>query len=245
MKSVVGIFDTRADAERAAQALAAQGIAQDRITVLSPGTPGPIAEKVPTTESEPPGIGRALGAVVGGATGAASGIQAAAVASVLVPGVGPVVILGALGALLLGVGGAALGGALDASLREGLPRDEVPIYEAALRSGHSVVVVPAEPGEQAEAARQLLIQAGAESLDAARERWWVGLRDAREVEDDAIEYRRGFEAALGVRRPGAPWSEVADELKARYPDIHDHEGFRRGYERGRAYRLSLTPGRAA
>jgi hypothetical protein len=95
-----------------------------------------------------------------------------------------------------------------------------------------------------EAARQVLTQAGTESPDAARERWWVGLRDAREVEDDALEYRRGFEAALGVRL-GAAWSEVADELQARDPDVHDHDGFRRGYERGRAYRLSRTPGRAA
>jgi hypothetical protein len=245
MESVVGIFDRRTDAERAAQALVAQGIAQDRITVVSPGTPGPTAERVPTTESEPPGIGRALGAVVGGATGAATGIQAAAVASVLIPGVGPVFILGALGALLFGAAGAAVGDKLDESLREGLPRDEVPIIEEALRSGRSVLVALVEPGEQEDSARNLLEQAGAESLDTTRERWWIGLRDAREVEDDAAEYRRGFEAALSVQRRGATWAEVADELRMRYPDVHDHEAFRRGYERGRAYSQSRRSGRAA
>jgi hypothetical protein len=240
MESVTGIFTNRADAEAAARGLRALGIPPERITVLAPEQSA-ATERIPTTEAEPPGLGRALGAVVGGAAGAAGGIQAGALASVFVPGVGPVAVLGALGALLLGVGGAAVGAAFDHGLREGLPKDEVYVYEDALRQGRSVVVALADDAEQASSARTVLARDGAESIDAARERWWLGLRDAeaaayvgedRDFIRDEANYRRGFEAALSVGGEGAAYGDVVDELKRRYPEIYGAEAFRRGYERG-------------
>ncbi len=252
MESVTGIFTNRADAEAGARALRALGIPPERITVLTPEQSSAAAERIPTTEAEPPGLGRALGAVVGGAAG---GIQAGALASVFVPGVGPVVVLGALGALLLGVGGAAVGAAFDHGLREGLPKDEVYVYGDALRQGRSVVVALADDAEQASSARTVLARAGAESIDAARERWWLGLRDAeaaayggegRDFIRDEANYRRGFEAALSVGGEGAAYGDVVDELKRRYPEIYGAEAFRRGYARGCVWiAWRRTRGRAA
>jgi hypothetical protein len=151
------------------------------------------------------------------------------------------VVLGALGALLLGVGGAAVGEALDQGLRHGLPKDETYLYHDALRQGRSVVVALVDAAEHADAARAMLARAGAESIDAARDRWWVGLREAEAAEytgaglDFAREerdYRCGFEAALSVDRQGQAYGDLIDELKARYPDIYAGAAFRRGFDRG-------------
>jgi len=244
MESVVGVFRARDDAERAVQGLAQMGFPKERITLLTPQASAAEIESVPTTEAEPPGIGRAIGAVTGMAAGATGGMQAAALVSLVVPGVGPVLVLGALGALLFGIGGAAVGAALDRNMREGLPRDELYVYEDALRRGRSVVIGLPESVEQAEQARSLLAAAGAESIDSAREQWWVGLRDAEAAQytaaggdfgrDETI-YRRGFETACVLTRDGRTYAEVTGELRARCPDVYEHEAFRQGFARGRAY----------
>jgi hypothetical protein len=181
-------------------------------------------------------------------------MQAAALLSMVLPGVGPVLILGAIGAVLLGVGGAAVGAALDRNLREGLPRDEVFVYEDALRRGKTVVIAVAEDEEQAARGRALLTEAGAETIDAAREQWWLGLRDAEAAQyteaggdfvRDEARYRRGFEAALGVAQDGRSYAEVTEELRAHYPDVYEDESFKQGFARGRAYLRAGSTRRAA
>jgi hypothetical protein len=244
MESVVGVFTSREDGERAVRGLEDMGFRPDRITLLTPRSSEAEIHSVPTTEAEPPGIGRAIGAVTGMAAGAGGGMQAGALVSLVVPGVGPVLALGALGALLFGIGGAAVGAALDRNTREGLPRDELYVYEDALRRGRTVVIALPEDESQAERARSLLTAAGAESIDAAREQWWLGLRDAEAAEytavggdfvrDEAI-YRRGFEAACELARDGRTYTEVVDELQARCPEVYQHESFRQGFARGRTY----------
>jgi hypothetical protein len=112
-----------------------------------------------------------------------------AVATAVVPGVGPVLARGAVAAALLGAGGAAAGsaavGSIEAGASQGLPADEVYVYEDALRQGRTVLLMVAED-DQAEQVRDVLASVGAETIDAARQRWWVGLRDA-ELEPCAPE----------------------------------------------------------
>ncbi|HYJ47562.1 MAG TPA: hypothetical protein VEV81_13190 [Pyrinomonadaceae bacterium] len=253
MSTVAGIFKSRADAERAADNLRSAGVADERINLLTPGTTAAeVEETVPTTETEQPGMGGALGGTVGGALGAAGGMTiGAAAASLLVPGVGPVIAAGVLGAALLGIGGAAAGAAAGDALEEsveGLPHDELYVYEDALRRGRSVVIVTADDETQADGARAVLAQAGAESLDAARESWWVGLRDAEEAEytgqgrdfkTDETVYRKGFEAAQHPLVRGKTYEECAAGLRDRYGAGCETDAFRRGYERGRSYQQRL------
>ncbi len=246
MRTVVGIFTSRADAERAIRPLRSMGIGEEKINYLAPGASKEALEAVPTTETEQPGMGKALGTVVGGVAGATG---ATAAASLLIPGIGPVVALGVAAAALLGAaGGATVGGALENSLSQGLPKDELFVYEDALRQGRTVIVVLAEEGIQANAVRNALAQAGAESLDAARERWWIGQRHAeeeryltqgRDFEPDERTYRRGFEAALHPATRGKPFEEVREFLRERYPNVYHEEAFRRGYERGQVYYRDL------
>jgi hypothetical protein len=118
------------------------------------------------------------------------------------------------------------------------------VYEDALRRGRTVILVEAEDEERADAARGVLSQAGAESLDAAREEWWVGLRDAEEAEYDVEgsdfgadepTYRRGFEAALHPASRGRSFEEDAERLRECFGEQCDAGAFRRGYERGQRY----------
>jgi hypothetical protein len=246
MTPTIGIFSDRASAERAVANLRAVGLSPKSIRVLVPGESDAQLFKVPTSEAEQPGMGKAIGGVVGGAVGAATG--AAAAASALLPVVGPVAI-GLVGAVLLGLGGAAAGGALEHALANGLPKDELFVYEDALRRGHSIVVaMTADEGEE-ERAATALEASGAESVDAARKQWWIGLRDAEAVayrsegfdfERDEDTYRHGFEAALSAATRGRVDRDVTTYLKERYPNAYRKAAFRRGYDRGRAYHERLA-----
>jgi hypothetical protein len=255
MRTVAGIFNSYRDARRAVDHLRSTGIPEDHINLLAPGTSAEeLEETVPTTETEQPGMGKALGGAVGGALGVAGGMHiGAAAASLFVPGVGPVLAAGILGAALLGLGGATAGAvagdAVEDNLAAGLPHDELYVYEDALRRGRTVVIAVADDDAQGEAARAVLAQAGAESIDAARESWWVGLRDAEEEEytgqggdfkKDETIYRRGFEAALHPQARTRSYEEAASFLRERYGEEYAGSAFRRGYERGQAYHRSMA-----
>jgi hypothetical protein len=253
MSTVSGIFNSTAEAESAVEALRTARVSEDRISFLTPGTSQKQLDDVPTTETEQEGMGKAVGGVVGGALGVAGGLHlGAAVASLLVPGVGPVLAAGLVGAALLGAGGAATGaaagGALEDSMERGLPHDELFVYEDALRRGRSVVLVVADDEATEGIARDLFAAAGAESVDAARENWWVGLRDAEEAEytvdggDFSVDepvYRRGFEASLHPHGRGRTYEEDAERLRECYGAECDENAFRHGYERGRRYQSEL------
>jgi hypothetical protein len=251
MKTVVGTFPSHEAAGAAVSGLCNAGIGRSRVNVLSPESRLRDVRAVPEEDAESEGVGTALGAVVGGAAGLSAGFALPAVASVVVPGLGPVLAAGAVGAALLGLGGAlggaAAGHALETKLIEGLPKDELPVYVDALRRGRSVVVVLAEDDREALTAREILEDSGAESLDAARDMWWIGLRDAegeyyekqgQVFSTDEALYRRGFEAAMGEITPEADPNGRREALRQRHGELVDEPAFRRGFARGCLYRDS-------
>jgi hypothetical protein len=244
MKSVVGIFGSRKEAERAASKLDSAGIAKSRIAVLTPQSTEQEIAAVPTIDAEQPGMGIALGATVGGAMGLAGGVTLGALASVLIPGVGPILAIGFAASAVGLLGGGALGGKLDNSLSDGIPQEELYIYEDALRQGRSVVIAFAENHAQVEAAHHTLNESGAESIDRAREMWWIGLRDIEKEHYDAgaekfqqseKEFRAGFEAAQHPANRDQSYEESRDRLGERYPTARKSDAFRQGFERGRIY----------
>jgi len=253
METIVGIFSSRGDGERAVDALKAAGIADDRITLLAPGTADQQIAEVRTTEAEQPGMGKALGATVGGALGVAGGLPlGAAIASFFVPGVGPIIAAGLLGAAILGAGGAATGAAagnaLEGGLAHGLPHDELFVYEDALRKGRTVVIAFADDGDAAERGRQIMTESGAETVDAARESWWIGLRSAEEEAytgkgrafgNDEPLYRRGFEAALHPSLRNQSYDAATPTLRDKYADAYDQDSFKAGWDRGQSHHRSL------
>jgi hypothetical protein len=255
MKAIVGVFKSRSDAERSTAELVPLEIPKDRINILTPEVTKKEIAAVPTVAGEQPGVGKAMGAVVGGAMGVAGGVGlASGIASLLVPGVGPVLGIGILASTLLGAVGAVAGGGVGAALEsatfEGLPEDEWFIYEDALRKGRTVVVVMAED-DDANAVRGALELAGAETVDRARELWWLGLRDVEKeryttdgnFERDEPAFRGGFEAALQLRNRNRSHEQCYQDLGERDARVYESEAFRRGYERGLQY-LEAFRGRA-
>lgn len=252
MQTVSAVFTDRHSAERAIHHLRSIGVSDGQIAFVSPGTPsGDLTEAIPTVEAEQPGVGRALGAVIGGAAGATAGIQlaTAAVASMVLPLIGPVIAMGAVTGALFGVGaGVAIGNAVEGAGTVGLPRDELYVYEDALRRGRTVVIALVED-DVADAARAAMQAMGAETLDAAREDWWIGLREAEAARytasggdflGDETAFRHGFEAALGRDTRGTTYEMSRRLLAERYPGVYAQEAFRRGWEGGQAYYQALV-----
>jgi len=245
MHTAIGIYLSSRDAEVACGRLRSE-LPGTRVRVLAADTTArELAATIPTDDAEQPGMGSAIGGVVGGAVGAAA-------ASLLVPPVGAVAVIGLAAGALLGVGaGATAGGALEESLSMGLPKDELFLYEDALRQGRVVVAVFANDEDQAEAARALLGETGAESVDAARERWWTGLRDVEEeqydasghhFEEDEMLFREGFEAAQIADHENVDERDLLNYLASRYPDAHHTDPFRRGWVRGREHAARTRAG---
>jgi hypothetical protein len=228
MESIVGIVDTEEAARRIAADIV-RGEPQARIRILTPGDRPEELAKLPTDDAEQPGMGAAIGAVAGGATGAAA-------ASLLVPPVGAIAIAGiAAAALLGGFGGAATGHAIEEAGAFGLSRDELFVYANALRDGHSVVIAWVDGDEAAARVRRVMEAAHVDSIDAAREAWWIGLRDdeaaayGERFTADEASYRQGFEAACRREDVGT----LGEHAR--------HPAFRAGYARGRAYVAERTP----
>jgi hypothetical protein len=243
MQAITGVFKSQDQAENAVNQLKSLGIPDKRIGIVRPGTaPERIEEGVPVSDTEEPGMGRAMGAAVGGAMGAAGGATAGlAVASLVIPGIGPLLAFGMVGAALLGTVGAAAGSAVgdtvEEELGEGIPHEDVYLYEDALRHGHTVLIAYSEDG-QGDKAAEVMRSAGAEDLDVLRENWWQELRDDErtrytgDFDRDEESYRRGYTAALHPRRRGRKYSDVEDELRTAYANTVLDRPFQSGYERG-------------
>lgn len=254
MGTIAGIFNSPKQAERAFSELQTEaGFRAENVVLLAPGSSTKELDAVPTDEGEQPGMGSAIGGVVGGAVGLAAG---SVVANLVLPGVGTILAIG-LGAGAFGIGGAvagaASGSALENQLSPGLPKDELFFYEDALKQCRSVLIGTSKDDEVVEKGRAVIERNGAESIDAARDNWWIGLRDAEEEQYDLpggdfrtneVRYRTGFETALHPDCRGKSFEAAAPKLRELHADVCEDESFRRGYERGRAYyaeRQTTTP----
>lgn len=247
MEPIVGIFGSREAAESAARALRRRDFPAEHISLLLPGAMSPTAAEdvVPTEEAEAPGIGEAVGGVVGAAAGASAGFGAGAlVASLLVPGIGAVTAVGLAAAALFGaagaIGGVKAGEALEET-RTGIPKDELYLYEDALAHGRGILFVEPRTEEEERLARAILRSSGAESLEAAREAWWVGIRESEKAHYDALAgdfesaeevYRAGLLGALQPECRGKTFEEAAPILRRRFGGAVEHAAFRQGYSRG-------------
>lgn len=244
MKTVVSTFASADDARRAAQQLRAMGFGEARVNVLAPGASERALTAVPTDEGEAPGMGKIVGGVVGGAVGMATMPIGAVAAGALIPGIGPIIAIGAIATAVLGLTGAAVGDALENALTEGVPKDDIFFIEDALRQGRTVIIVLAKDDAEADDARAVLSRNGGESLDAARDRWWLQLRGTEEAayagqggrfRNDESLYRRGFECALGPDVRGRTGESLEAVLQARHGDVCKDGAFRAGFQRGREY----------
>jgi hypothetical protein len=163
-KHLVGVFTSRAQAERAVHDLRGAGFSEDQIALVMhhddstavTDLDAALAAKV-TGQSK-----TAEGAVAGVAAGAVLGGLMALVPAII-PGLGPVLTVGTLAAALFGAAaGGAGGGIVGALIGADFPEEEARLYEHALKSGHILVGVKA--GDRWAEAQDILQLAGALDL---------------------------------------------------------------------------------
>jgi uncharacterized membrane protein len=177
-KAVIGIVETRAQAESAVDALQRSGsIGVQDISVLLPDVKGTrdFAHEHHTKAPEGAAAGAGAGGVLGGTLGLLAGIGALAI-----PGVGPLIAAGPVLAALSGAAaGAAVGGLTGALVGLGIPEIEAKAYEGKVRGGNILIAVHTESRDQQKIAEDILKQAGAHDVDTTSEASLP--RDARPV----------------------------------------------------------------
>jgi len=183
MRATCGIFRSRADAERAARKLRSTDLQWDRVTLLVSGNIEKQVQRGLLSAVRHPSVCKALGAVTGAAAGLAGGFELGAVVSVAIPRIGPVTAVAFWGATILGLAGAAVGvaagSALDITLTDGRAEGASAVFEDALRTGLSIVLAFTDDRDTTEFVRHVLTAEGAEgaeSVDKARQDWWIGPR---------------------------------------------------------------------
>ena len=154
MKTVVGMFETRGEAEAAITRLNALGVGVDAISVAmkDPGDGGlGLAETTGTHDLTEEGT--AVGAVSGAAVGTIVGLLVAG-STFMLPGIGTFLVAGPLAAALTGAGiGAASGGLVGALVGSGIPEPEAHHYLAGVEAGRVVLAVHVPETSAAEVRR--------------------------------------------------------------------------------------------
>jgi len=185
-KTVVGLFDTSAEAQSAVQELINSGFQRNDISLVANDAHGQYANyrEVGATGSstaEGAGAGAIGGGVLGGVLGLLVGVGALAI-----PGIGPVLAAGPLAAALgaagastlVGAGiGAAAGGIIGALVGAGIPEEDAGFYAEGVRRGGTLVLVKSSD-DMAQRAYDVMQRYGAVDVDERGSSWrasgWKG-----------------------------------------------------------------------
>lgn len=155
--TVVGVFPTAAQADKAVDALLNSNFTNSQIGVVSAENDHYRDKmKTSTVEGDQASAGAVTGAVAGAGIGGLIGLG---VLAGVVPVIGPAIVAGTLGTILsnvaLGAGVVGVSGALMAS---GISEDEAIHYEREVKGGRVVVTVNA--GDRGSEAEMILNQCG-------------------------------------------------------------------------------------
>lgn len=136
--TTVGVFETRAAAERAVADLKAAGYRDDQIGMVAKDASGKTVRTDGAGETNAE-EGAAIGAVAGAAGGALVG---AGIVAGVIPVIGPVLAIGTLGTILINAaGGAAAASIVGALVGWGIPEEDAKYYESEVQAGRYLVTV--------------------------------------------------------------------------------------------------------
>ncbi len=174
-KTVVGLLDSRHEAQNVIDDLVRNGFNRDDIGMLTRGEKEEFAtpeeKKESQSDKQVEGVtkGVGAGAALGGIGGLVIGL-----AGLAIPGIGPVVAAGPIATALAGAGiGAVAGGVIGALTNLGVPEEEAHYYaEGVKRGGVLVTVATDEAG--AEKAADIMRRHGAVDIDQRAEEWRSG-----------------------------------------------------------------------
>jgi len=150
--TIVGVFQTRGEADTAVAQLRREGFGDDQIGVVGRNEQG-------ETTTTHVGVGAVAGVIAGGSVG---GLVGLGVLAGVIPVIGPAIAAGTLGTILLNAaGGAAIAGLVGALVGMGIPEDEAKYYEGELQAGRYLVTVQADTEVRRNAAWKILHGYGA------------------------------------------------------------------------------------
>ncbi len=158
-KAVLGLVETRTQAEAVVSDLKRLGFANNDISALFPDREGTrdFAYEKHTKAPEGAIAGVGAGGAIGGTLGLLAGIGALAI-----PGVGPLIAAGPILAALSGAAaGAAVGGLTGALIGLGIPELQAKQYEGKITGGNILVSVHVEDANERARARDVLASHGA------------------------------------------------------------------------------------
>ncbi len=134
----VGVFSTRAAAERAIADLKQAGYRDDQIGLVGKNAEGKTVRTDGTGETHA-GEGAAIGAAAGAGVMAAGSL---AVSFGVIPVIGPILAVGPIAAALISAaGGAAVAGIAGALIGWGIPEEDAKYYEGEVKAGRYLVTV--------------------------------------------------------------------------------------------------------
>jgi len=138
--AIIGVFETKARADRAVEDLKAAGFDDDKIGMVYRDSEGKTVKTGAADDTY-----AEEGAVAGAAAGLAGGaLVGAGIAAGVIPVIGPVLAIGTLGTVLLNAaGGAAIVGVTGALIGWGIPEEDAEFYENEVKSGRYLVTVEA------------------------------------------------------------------------------------------------------
>jgi len=250
MRTLIGVFRSAATADVAVIKLREAGLSDDQFLLLTPKSMSDLhVGRLPVPHPQG-SCGITAGHVVGAISGFAGGTLAGALATLLMAEGGPLMTIGMVAvASLAGVGvGAAAGNAVQRTFTPPLSYEDLLVYEDALRHGGVILIVFPNNDAKAETTRQIFADLGIEGVEDARGHWWHRLREDKAaalgmlhegVTATEVEYLRGFDAALDLRMRELSCEEAIAFLHEQERAVYQEEAFRRGYERGQAYRREL------
>lgn len=162
-QSVIGVYPTMSDTEKAVSLLDKGGFPIDQISIVAQDMESEKQVHGYVTTGDVAKAGAGTGGWVGGLFGLLVGA-----AFIWVPGFGPLLVAGPFAAMLLGgiegiVAGAAGGGLLGALIGWGVSRKHILKYEEHLRGGKYLLVAHGSADEVARA-HTILQDSGADSV---------------------------------------------------------------------------------
>jgi hypothetical protein len=166
-KAVIGIVESRVQAEAIVDRLMAAGFGTNDISALFPDSKGTkaFAHEQHTKAPEGAAAGAGAGGIVGGTLGVLAGIGALAI-----PGLGPFIAAGPIMAGLSGIAaGAAVGGLTGALVGMGIPEFEAKAYETKLKAGNILISVHTEDGDERSRAAEIFKQCGVKGASTQAE----------------------------------------------------------------------------
>lgn len=149
-RRAVGVFRTRAAAERVISDLKDAGVDMERVSVVArdadevSGVETGLDQKTETVGNHADD-GATAGALTGGAMGGVGGLLVG-LGALAIPGIGPILLAGAEATAIAttlagGAIGAATGGLLGALVGLGIPEERAKVYSDRVTAGHYLVMV--------------------------------------------------------------------------------------------------------